>query len=165
VRYAYTPSVTLGHLYCGTLTLATLEEPWIASPFGPGGQRRQEQRHLVVKQESCAPDGAYQLRPHSSARHTNVWALHNPQLGVWHHSVPPGLPYGRTAMLIHSGNTLADTEGCVLVGLRHGQGEGAEVLESRRAIHALRVALGPSITHSLLIRPINGTAEGPHVPT
>lgn len=158
VRHAYLPSVTLGHLYCASLALATLEEPWIKNPLGPGGQRH-DARHY----ESSVPDGTYELRPHNTARHPNVWALHNPALGVWHESVPPGLPYGRSAILIHTGNTVADIEGCLLVGLRHGRIEGTDaVLESRPALTQLQMLLGTTAIHSLEIRPINGTAEVIH---
>jgi hypothetical protein len=154
VRHAYMSAVTLGRLYVGSLTLATLEEPWIASPFGPGGQRRE-----VGKQESCVPDGKYELQPHDTLKHPNTWALSNPMLGVWHYSVPPGLTYGRAAILLHTGNTTADIEGCILVGLRHGRIEGVDaVLESRMAFAQLQARLGTS-PHSLQIRPLAGTEE------
>lgn len=156
VRHAYLPSVTLGRLSCGSLTLATLEEPWIANPFGPGGQRRRD----GVTAESCVPDGAYELRPHNTPKHPNAWAIVNTALGVWHQSVPPGLPYGRSAILIHSGNTTRDIEGCVLVGMRHGRIDANDaVLESRAALEQLRGKLGTS-AHSIVIRPTAGTTEG-----
>lgn len=158
VRHAYLPDVTLGRLYVGSLALFTLEEPWIANPLGPGGQRREG-----LRRESCVPDGTYELRSHSSARHPNVWALVNPALGVWHSAVPPGLPYGRSAILLHSGNTTSDIEGCILVGLRAGRIEGTPaVLESRSALEQLRASLGAS-SHSLEIRPTAGTSEINHV--
>lgn len=157
VRHAYLPHATLGNLYCGSLSLATLEEPWIASPFGPGGQRRDG-----LKPESCVPDGLYELQPHDTKKHPNVWALVNPSLGVWHKQTPPGLPYGRTAILIHAGNTTKDIEGCVLVGLRHGRIDNLDaVLESRAALEQLRGKLGTQ-AHSIVIRPIAGTAEVHH---
>lgn len=158
VRHAYLPDVTLGTLYAGSLILATLEEPWIANPFGPGGQRRQPGKH-----ESCVPDGAYELFPHNSAKHPNCWALHSPRLGVWQALPPPGLPYGRSAILIHTGNTVADTEGCILVGMRHGRGVDGQpmVLESRVALERLRTALG-NLSHTLQLRPTAGTSEVNH---
>lgn len=157
VRHAYLPDVTLGTLYVGSLKLATLEEPWSPNPFGPGGQRREG-----LKRESCVPDGTYELQPHHTVKHPECWALVNPSLGIWHHSVPPGLPYGRFAILIHAGNTTLDIEGCLLVGLRHGRIEGtAAVLESRAALAQLRARLGTS-SHSLEIRPCAGTSENKH---
>jgi hypothetical protein len=158
VRHAYLPDVTLGTLHVGTLKLATLEEPWTPNPFGPGGQRREGR-----KRESCVPDGRYELRPHNTAKHPECWALHNPELGVWHGLVPPGTPFGRSAILIHTGNTTLDIEGCLLVGLRHGRiEEYAAVLESRAAMAQLRARFGTS-AHSLEIRPTAGTAEVRHV--
>lgn len=158
VRHAYLPDVTVGTLYVGSLKLATLEEPWRRNTFGPGGQRRDGINH-----ESCVPDGAYELRPHNTAKHQNVWALHNPDLGVWHGPVPPGLPYGRSAILIHAGNTTLDIEGCVLVGLRHGRIDGTQaVLHSRAALAQLQARLGTA-AHSLSIRPTAGTSEVSHV--
>jgi len=158
VRHAYLPTVTLGRLYAGSLSLATLEEPWIVNAFGPGGQRRNGLRH-----ESCVPDGAYELQPHNTLKHPNVWALSNPTLGVWHNAAPPGLPYGRSAILIHTGNTTLDIEGCILVGVRHGRIESYDaVLESRTALVQLQARLGTS-PHSLVIRPTAGTSEVSHV--
>jgi len=158
VRHAYLPGVTLGKLYCGSLTLATLEEPWIANPFGPGGQARQG-----LRRESCIPDGTYELQRHDTLKHPDVWAFYNPTLGVFHNSVPPGLPFGRSAILIHTGNTTRDIEGCVLVGLRHGHIDNTDaVLESRMALEQLRARLGTQ-NHSIVIRPIAGTSEVSHV--
>lgn len=158
VRHAYLPTVTLGRLYVGDLTLATLEEPWLPNPLGPGGQRRDGLKH-----ESCVPDGTYELEPHNTLKHPNVWALSNPRLGVWHYAVPPGLSYGRAAILIHSGNTIADIEGCILVGLRHGRIESTDaVLESRAALVQLQARLAASV-HSIIIRPTAGTSEMIHV--
>lgn len=160
VRHAYLPDATLGTLQVGDLKLATLEEGWIKNPFGRGGQRRQP-----GKRESCVDDGAYVLEEHDTPKHPHCWALVNPRLGVWHSSVPPGLPYGRSAILIHAGNTVEDTEGCILVGMRHAFGLAGEprafILESRNALEQLRAALsgGP---HSLEVRPTAGTSEIHH---
>lgn len=158
VRHGYLSSVTLGHLYVGSLALATLEEPWIKNSMGPGGQPRSGLKH-----ESCVPDGNYVLEPHSTVKHPHTWALTNAALGVWHNAVPPSVGYGRAAILIHTGNTTADIEGCILVGLRHGRIDGIDaVLESRAAFAQLQARLGTS-THSLEIRPVAGTTEVSHV--
>lgn len=154
VRHAYLPDVTLGRLIYGSLKLATLEEPWIANAFGPGGQRRDGLKH-----ESCVPDGTYEMRPHDTTKHPHCWALHNSALGVWQSSVPPGLSYGRSAILIHTGNTTLDIEGCILVGLRHGRiDQSMAVLESRIALEQLRARLGTA-AHTLTIQPTAGTSE------
>lgn len=156
VRWHYGADATLGNLHVGNLRLATLEEPWRPDPDGPGGQRREP-----GKRESCVPDGQYVLRPHSSVRFPNVWALVNPGLGVWYQpeEIPTDQSWGRSAILIHVGNTTEDILGCLLVGMRHGRLDGMPaVLESRRAVDHLRAALGPG-QNSLTIRPTAGTSE------
>jgi hypothetical protein len=155
-RFSYGRDATLGTLYVATLRLATLEEPWAADPEGPGGQRREG-----GLRESCVPDGTYELRPHTSAKYPDgVWALVNPVLGVYAPGTrPAGQKWGRDAILIHSGNTTDNIEGCILVGHRHGELDGMPaVLDSRNALTALRAALGTG-SHTLQIRPTAGTSE------
>lgn len=157
VRHAYLNDVTLGRLYAGTLVLATLEEPWRPDPDGPGGQRREG-----GQMESCVPDGTYTLLPHSGTKWERVWRLVNPRLGVYSMpgDIPPGQPWGRSAILIHSGVTVNSILGCVLVGLRHARYGGlASVEDSVKALDALRAELKVGTTHTLTIRPIAGTAE------
>lgn len=64
----------------------TLEHPWKDN----------------APQISCIPPGTYKCKPHSGERFKDVWEV-------------TGVPK-RTAILIHVGNTLADTHGCILVG-------------------------------------------------
>lgn len=63
-----------------------LEEAW-----------RNNQRRV-----SCIPEGDYICRRHKSAKFGECWEI-------------CGVP-GRSAILIHAGNTTADTEGCPLTG-------------------------------------------------
>lgn len=106
----------------GTLTLRgktlcyTLEEPWRNN--APGNPH--------AETESCIPEGRYYCVPHNGARFKNVWRLLN---------VP-----GREAILIHAGNTLKDTEGCILVGMRPAPNG---VAESQAALNMLRRELPP----------------------
>jgi hypothetical protein len=156
VRFSYGADCTLGFLHAGDLRLATLEEPWIPDPDGPGGQARAN-----GLKESCIPDGVYNFRPHSTARFPDVYAIVNPALGVWYqpNEIPPGRAWGRSAILLHAGNVTADTLGCILVGTRHGKLEGdPAVLNSRQALEQLRAVLGRHI-HTLVIRPTAGTQE------
>lgn len=158
-RHAYLPDVTLGWLTAGALRLATLEEAWRADPDGPGGQRRE--LGLI---ESCVPDGTYELAPHVSAHYPlGVWFLKNIELGVYAPNTRPGgQKWGRDAVLIHSGNNTDNTEGCIMVGLRHVlMGGRHQVLESRQALIDLRALLGGTDTHILHVRPTIGTQEPP----
>jgi hypothetical protein len=150
-RFAYLPDCTLGWLDADTIRLATIERPWIRSPDGPGGKRR----------ESCVPDGTYFVRPHSSDKFPDTFALVNPQLGVWYQpeDMPEGQAWGRSAILIHAGNRVGDVVGCIAVGIRHSvAGSERVVLESRKALDQLRAVLGKE-THSLQIHPTSGTSE------
>lgn len=91
----------------------TLEEPW-----------RQNKRSI-----SCIPAGLYQCVPHTGNNFKDVWHV----TGVM----------GRDAILIHAGNTLKDTEGCILVGLsRTSNGIG----QSQAALKELRDVLPDRFT-------------------
>lgn len=64
----------------------TCEDPWKNNQQG----------------ESCIPLGLYRCVKHNGPQYQNVWRLED---------VP-----GRDAILIHNGNTIVDTRGCILVG-------------------------------------------------
>lgn len=164
VRHAYLKTCTLGYLFVDGRTFATLEEPWRLDPDGPGGQRREGRLA-----ESCVPDGEYVLRPHNGNKWKNVWALHNPGLGVFYRENLPDTDWGREAILIgHPGNTTLDIEGCILTGMKHGKFEKEvsgkkelldAVFDTRKVLDALREILGTNQTHELLIRSTAGTSE------
>jgi hypothetical protein len=145
VRHAYLPDVTLGWLAVFGHRFATLERPWLPAEGHKGGKAR----------VSCVPDGTYDLRPHSGPRFKNVWALVNSSLDVHHYPAGPG----RSAILIHAGNTVYDVVGCIAIGVKHGDFDGKPaVIESRTAIEKLREVLGGRLP-CLQIRPTRGTAE------
>ncbi len=73
---------------------------------------------------SCIPPGTYHCIKHSSEKFPDVWEI----TGV----------EGRKAILIHAGNTVADTHGCVLVGLGLMQGG---ITKSQAALSKLRKML------------------------
>jgi hypothetical protein len=157
VRFAYLQNATLGWLRAGDLRLATLEEPWSPDPDGPGGQRREGT--LV---ESCVPDGDYVLEPHATTKHPVSWSLVNHRLGAYHwpKEIPLSQKWGRSTILLHTGNSTVDIEGCICIATRHGVEQGKPwVYESNKAYDQLVAALGPNTTHQLLIRPRAGTAE------
>jgi hypothetical protein len=99
----------------GTFFCFTLEEPWRDLNLDGVGDRG----------VSCIPAGTYQVfRRWSASRRREVFEVR-------------GVP-GRTAILIHSGNTVADTEGCILIGQREGVLEQEPaVLMSKIAVEAL----------------------------
>lgn len=82
----------------------------------------------------CVPEGVYTLEPHSGTRFKDTWALVGPGVAHW----PTPEAGDREAVLLHVGNTLADTEGCILVGtgmlldrpMLLGSRQGFEVLRA-----------------------------------
>lgn len=95
---------TTGRLMAGDLLLQTLELPWAEN----------------VHNRSCIPLGTYPCEVSWSPRFGRAL----PHLL----SVPE-----RDGILIHPGNTTADTDGCVLVGMDRGAG-GQTILYSRKAL-------------------------------
>lgn len=59
---------------------------------------------------SCIPAGTYKVKDFSGTKYKNVWQVLD---------VP-----NRSAILIHNGNTMLNTEGCILVGDKFGTVEG-----------------------------------------
>ncbi|NBW10891.1 MAG: hypothetical protein EBR82_22965, partial [Caulobacteraceae bacterium] len=95
VRIKATDTGTLGTLTLNGKELCkTLELPW------------KDNADMI----SCIPVGTYECKPWDSAKFPNVWEITN---------VP-----NREAILIHSGNTMKDTHGCVLVGQGYGSFNG-----------------------------------------
>jgi hypothetical protein len=81
----------------------------------------------------CIHDGQYVVMPHDSPTHPGTWELQD---------VP-----GRTAILIHGGNTENDTLGCIIVGDRMGWINGLRaVLDSKITLKTLRAELPSSFT-------------------
>lgn len=96
---------TLGVLKYGSKVLChTLELPWRSND----------------QQISCIPEGSYTVIKATSPRFGNVFYLRD---------VP-----ARSGILIHAGNSVADTRGCVLVGL---DTTDQKVLQSRLAMDKL----------------------------
>lgn len=89
----------------------------------------------------CIPTGVYIVIPHNSPAHPNTWEISD---------VP-----NRTAILIHNGNTDADTLGCVVVGTAFGWiGNQRAVLQSDAALAKLRNVL-PSTFNINIINPVS----------
>lgn len=93
----------------GTVICYTIERPWLGN-------------HPDV---SCIPDGVYKCEPHIKSNNgQECWLLQN---------VP-----NRSGILIHTGNTDDDSEGCIIIGLMYND-EG--VLESELALEQLHKIL------------------------
>jgi hypothetical protein len=74
------------------------------------------------------PAGTYLCVQHNGPKFQNVWELQ-------------GVP-GYTAILIHNGNTIRDTDGCLLVGNTYGRvGDVPAVMNSRATLDTLRATL------------------------
>lgn len=87
IRFQQDRNATLGKLLLDDKIIAyTLERPWLNN-----------QNYV-----SCIPEGLYQCVLHNGDKFQNVWELLN---------VP-----GRSSILIHNGNFVTDTDGCILVG-------------------------------------------------
>lgn len=110
IEREYHPDVTLGKMYVdGKFLCYTLEEPW-----------KDNKRQI-----SCIPEGVYKCVPHDGMKFQNVWEVTN---------VP-----NRKAILLHSGNTTDDIEGCILLGMQRGTLKGKPaVLRSKEALLKLR---------------------------
>lgn len=79
-------------------------------------------------QTSCIPAGTYKVIRHNSPDHPDTWEVMN---------VP-----GRSAILIHNGNTKLDSRGCILVGDKFGTvNDYPAVLNSVATMQRLRAIL------------------------
>lgn len=104
---------TFGALFIGGRPFCvTCEDPWKNNEVGV----------------SCIPKGTYLCTPHNGQKYKGVWILNE---------VP-----GRSAILIHAGNTKEDTRGCILVGTSFGVVDKlSAIINSRTALNALRKTL------------------------
>ena len=120
IRTANLETATRGRLEHadGTFICFTLEEPW----------RDANKDGLGDKGVSRIPAGTFRtFRRYSETRKREVFEVSH---------VP-----GRAAILIHAGNTVADTEGCILVGQAEGDLVGVPaVLKSKPAFEAFMTA-------------------------
>jgi hypothetical protein len=114
IRVAQSDKGTFGVLVKeGIPICVTCEDPWNDNKVGI----------------SCIPEGAYSVLPHSGEKYKNVWRLRE---------VP-----GRSDILIHNGNSIADTRGCILVGKGFSW---ASITNSRETLDYLRGVLPGNFT-------------------
>lgn len=84
---------------------------------------------------SCIPEGHYPMK-YEDHVYGQVYRIYK--------------VYGRSGILIHSGNTTADTRGCVLVGLKKKDinNDGVlDVVQSRKAMAKLSKIIGGGLHH------------------
>lgn len=80
------------------------------------------------------PAGVYKCVPHDGPHWQGVWEI-------------TGVP-GRSAILIHAGNTDVDTRGCILVGMART----ADAIQmSRDALNLLRQTVGEATSFTLTV--------------
>lgn len=124
-RCCYSETETEGRLYLPEYDdyLYTLERPWIAGPAGG------------LPFESCVPDGRYELIKYQRQNGDHVYALRNPDLGVYFTKQDRGTREGRYKILIHSANRVTEVAGCIAPGLvRTIAGNVRQVRSSRPAV-------------------------------
>ena len=100
------------------LQLRTLERPWIFNE----------------RKISCIPSGTYLVKRHISPKFGQCFKIQDVK--------------GRSDILIHSGNVVNDTLGCVLVGLTSGtvdDTDTAMVYSSRKAMAVLLALIDKEI--------------------
>lgn len=151
-RFQYSETETMGVLILPTVTLYTIERPWVPVKSHKGGRPF----------HSCVPDGLYELLPFESDKYPETWVLQNKIMDV--HAYRGDVPDtgGRYTCVLHSGNYVRDIEGCISPGLsRVIMGKQNAVASSRDAMGLLRAAINgrSERQHFLQISPVDGTAE------
>ena len=130
-RVTYAADGTLGVLHDdNNAYCVTLEDPWNNNQVGI----------------SCIPTGQYKVSPHTGTHFRNVWILQD---------VP-----GRSAILIHAGNSQADTQGCILVGMSYVPDQ-TRITDSQKALSNLRMLLPPRFL--LTVRDFQSNSGGPQL--
>lgn len=107
-RFIHSPAGVVGRIKLGDFWIFTLEEPWLNN----------------VPNRSCIPPGNYEMRIHRRP---------SGQISIMLLDVPR-----RTEILFHPGNTLRDTQGCILPGMEYeATSEIARVFSSAEAMDDL----------------------------
>ena len=100
------------------IQLQTLERPWVFNE----------------RKVSCIPTGTYLVKRHNSPKFGQCFKIQDVK--------------GRSDILIHSGNVVTDTLGCILVGLSSGfvdDNNTAMVTNSRKAMAVLLAVVDKEI--------------------
>ena len=115
-RFLHLPTGTIGVLTDKGMPLAFTLEPPVASP------------------ESIIPAGRYRINWKTNGRIAGLYRRRGYPGALEVMNVP-----GRTAIELHAGNTAADTEGCILLGLSMDdiRRQPLTILRSRQAADAV----------------------------
>ena len=118
IRIASSGKGTFGVLLQGNEPIClTCEDPWSDNK----------------KNESCIPAGTYKVVKRQSPKYGHHWHVLDVE--------------GRALILIHFGNNINDTQGCILVGRSFGQWEGLpSVMTSQDTMTILRGKLPDSFS-------------------
>jgi len=141
LRYCYSATETEGRIYLTEHDedyLHSLERPWLAGARGG------------MPFESCVPDGEYELVPHVRPKNSaHVYALRNPDLGVYYTKQDRGSREGRYLILIHPANKVSEIVGCIAPGLVRTIADNVpQVRSSRRAMAKIMATKYTSLTIS-----------------
>ena len=150
-RFAYTNTETQGRLICDGQEYWTIERPWFRYR-DPGGEPF----------KSCIPDGQYDLRKFTRPNGQRVYALFNPDHGVWMHKDDRTNGTGRFLILIHAGNTVHDVVGCIAPGeSRVIHNNQVFVTNSRATSNAIFSSLNADTSshHTILIQSALGAVD------
>lgn len=143
VRYSYAPTETEGMLYAPPLKpFYTMEQPWVKANGWPAG----------VGFQSCIPEGLYKLIPYQRTNGQKVWSMVNKDLGVCFNKDDRSEDWQRYKNLIHPGNVVSHTQGCLLIGLSRGW------LNSQRAVLKSGFRMGYAM--DLLTKVLGEMSEG-----
>jgi hypothetical protein len=116
MRYERKSTHTLGVLVVGTQYFYTIERPWLGN----------------ARNISCIPGGEYEthfLPRSASGKYRNVYHLQDVSQ--------------RSGILIHNGNLVSHSRGCIIIGEKPGYlGGQRAVLSSRSALRKFRQAIG-----------------------
>ena len=111
LRDEVTDDYIRSRLVCGDIEFQCIERPW---------------KNNKVR-ESCIPVGTYKALPldrSGSGKYIDVWHIQDVE--------------GRTEILIHAGNLVSHSLGCVIIGSERGElGGEAAVLGSKKALDKL----------------------------
>lgn len=116
IRNEVLPGCIRGRLIVGDQTLAVLERPWLNN----------------LRNRSCIPAAGYLCR-------FLLRSASGKYKSVFHVTAVPG----RAGILMHNGNVVSHTKGCLIIGMRNGRlANQPAVLNSRSAMQVLRDYIG-----------------------